>query len=361
MPEEGGADKPAATLRLPSRIGLAIVNPKWALAIAGDRRHAGRSGSDLIVMITVLLLATRLRPLVEQIWIGIEVGARFGVGAVTNILTRTLIVPLAILIIGALLLWALGGKRRNAGRAFDLACVAILPMLFVEIGATFLVRILDLRIPLLVAWGLSLVAWAWAGALLALAVRTARTGGMRVPDPPPDVAKHGRRAGLGVLAIAAIACAIQLVWIARNVDLVRPVTSDVEAPAFALPAITDEQGTLGPPTDLASLRGKIVIVDFWATWCQPCLRALPRLERVAQSRDVVVLAINLDDAARAFALWKARGYSMTLLSDNGDVSARYGVGSIPHTVVIDRAGVVRHVSRGEALDSVEAIVEQIRK
>ena len=355
-------DKTPSKLRLASRIGLAIVNPRWALAVAGDRRHAGRSGSDLLVMITVLLLATRLRPLVEQIWIGVEVGAGVGLGAVTSILTRTLIMPLAVLIIGALLLWALGGKRRNGGRAFDLACVAILPMLFVEIAATFVVRTLDLRIPFAVAWGISIVAYAWAGALVALAVRTARTGGMRVPEPPPEVAKLARRTGAGVLAIAAIACAIQVVWIVRNVEHVRPVTTDVQAPHFALPTIIDETGTLGPPRDLGALRGKIVVLDFWATHCQPCMKALPRLDRMARSGDdIEVLAINLDDRARAFETWMARGYRMTLLADDDVASARYGVAMIPHTVVIDRAGIVRHVSRGAALDSVEAIVEQIRK
>jgi thiol-disulfide isomerase/thioredoxin len=359
---EAADDKAPSRLRLASRLGLAIVNPKWALAVAGDRRHAGRSGSDLIVMITVLLLATRLRPLVEQIWIGVEVGAGYGLRAVTNVLTRTLIMPLAVLIIGALLLFAIGGKRRNAGRAFDLACVAILPMLFVEIAATFVVRTLDVRIPFTVAWGLSLVAYAWAGALFALAVRTARTGGMRVPEPPSEITRLARRTGAGVLAIAAIACAIQVVWIARNVEHVRPVTNDVAAPQFALPTIIDEQGRLGPPRELAALRGKIVILDFWATWCGPCIKALPRLDRVARSGDdIEVLAINLDDRASAFELWTARGYQMTLLADDDTVSARYGVGSIPHTVVIDHAGVVRHVSRGAALDSVEAIVEQIRK
>ena len=77
-----------------------------------------------------------------------------------------------------------------------------------------------------------------------------------------------------------------------------------------------------------------------------------------------MIAINLDDPAAARALFDDRGFAMTLVADNGEVSQRYGVTTIPHTVLIDRDGTVRAVSRGNGLASIETAIkqaEQIRK
>jgi thiol-disulfide isomerase/thioredoxin len=137
------------------------------------------------------------------------------------------------------------------------------------------------------------------------------------------------------------------------------MTTGDPAPAFALPRI-DATGKLGERVTLAHTRGKVTVLDFWATWCGPCLAAMPRLEKLARSHPgVAVLAINLDDAAAARAVFNEHGYTMTLLVDDDDVRDRYGVSSIPHTVIIDRAGVVRHVVRGNATDIV-ALVDAIR-
>nr|MBA2537997.1 hypothetical protein [Deltaproteobacteria bacterium] len=70
-----------------SRIGLAVVRPQWALAIAGGHRHPGRSGSDLIAMIVLVLAATQLRGLVGSIWLGIVVDAGLGMRAAVQVLT----------------------------------------------------------------------------------------------------------------------------------------------------------------------------------------------------------------------------------------------------------------------------------
>ena len=73
------------------------------------------------------------------------------------------------------------GPRRNLGRAFDLACVAVLPLLFVDLGATVVVRALDVAVPGLVGLGLASVSFAWAGALVALAYRPAQDRDLGAP------------------------------------------------------------------------------------------------------------------------------------------------------------------------------------
>src|SRR5690606_19884019 len=107
----------------------------WALAIASDRRSAGRSGTDLIALIAIVLAATQLRGLVGAIWLGGAIDAGLGLRAVTRILTDALVMDLVFLVLGALALWLGAGPRRNLGRAFDLACVAAVPLFVVDLGA----------------------------------------------------------------------------------------------------------------------------------------------------------------------------------------------------------------------------------
>jgi thiol-disulfide isomerase/thioredoxin len=343
-----------------TRLGLAIAHPRWALAVAADRDHAGRSGSDLIVAIVLLLAATQLRGIATAVWLGSSVDPGLGLRAAMRVLTGTLTVDLGLLVLGALVVFSLAGARRNLGRAFDLACVAALPLLFVDLGATTVVRVAGIvGVPILVGWLLSGLSYGWMGALIALAIRPARLAPARIPAPPAEAVKQARWFGGGIAVIAALGIAAQIAWIAGNLDLVKPMKTGDEAPALALAQI-GPSGQLGDRVTLASTRGKVTVLDFWATWCKPCLMSMPRLEKLARSHpDVAVLAINLDDPAGARALFNEHGYTMKLLADDGDVSQRYGVTSIPHTVIIDRHGVVRDVVRGTGTD-LAALVEAVR-
>jgi thiol-disulfide isomerase/thioredoxin len=339
-----------------TRVGLAIVRPRFALAAAADRKNAGRSGSDLILLILLLLAATQLRSLVGAAWLGAAVDSMIGLRAAVQILTRTLTVDLAFLVLGAFVLFAAGGAKRNLGRAFDIACVAVIPMIVLELVATTIVRALDAQVPMQVGWVLAAISWGWAGSLLALGWRPARSG-IAPPVLPDAVRKPARLAGWVLAAIAVAGIGLQIVWIARNIDSMRPVSIGNTAPAFALPVI-------GPGGALGEKRGlpanKVVVLDFWATWCKPCIAGLPKLQRIAAQPDVEVITINLDDAEAARALFDEAGYTMTLLMDNGDVSERYSVTSIPHSVVIGRDGAVEEVFRG-GTKTLESAVERVRK
>jgi thiol-disulfide isomerase/thioredoxin len=264
-------------------------------------------------------------------------------------------------VVDALVVFALAGRHRSLGRAFDVACVAVLPIVGVDLVATVALRTTGVdAIPHPIGWLLSAIAYGWMGCLVALAIRPVGRPLTRVVAPPAQVARRARRLGWALAAVVALGIAVQARWIADNLELVRPMTSGDVAPELALPEI-DAKGGLGERVTLASTRGKITVIDFWATWCGPCLASMPRLEKLARKHpDVAVLAVNLDDPAAARALFNERGYTMKLLAGDDDTSQRYGASSvIPYTVILDRSGVVREVVRGTGPD-LAALVETIR-
>ena len=117
----------------------------------------------------------------------------------------------------------------------------------------------------------------------------------------------------------------------------------------------DLKDTIAGITDSQeSLRGAVRLLGGMTV----CLYVFPTLinELKRQHPDVDVIAINRDDAAAARALFDQRGWTkIRLLADDGEVSQRYNVSALPHTVVIDREGIVRHIAVGRS-STVEAAV-----
>lgn len=102
------------------------------------------------------------------------------------------------------------------------------------------------------------------------------------------------------------------------------------------------EGPDGRPARLSDFRGKVVFLDFWATWCPPCRESLPdtqKLHKRFASRGLVVLAITNEDRATAEAFCKANGYSFPIYTDqSGKASLAFDVYGIPTFAVVDRAG-----------------------
>jgi thiol-disulfide isomerase/thioredoxin len=119
---------------------------------------------------------------------------------------------------------------------------------------------------------------------------------------------------------------------------------------------------------LSDFKGSVVVVDFWATWCGPCVASLPHLDALSaemSDKGVRVLAINFretDQQVKTFVEKKKLSLSV-LMDRDGAVGKKYAVTGIPQTVVIGRDGVVRKVIVGFGGDDSEVrrAVEQAMK
>jgi peroxiredoxin len=141
---------------------------------------------------------------------------------------------------------------------------------------------------------------------------------------------------------------------------VTPPVIGSAAPDFTL---TDPSGR---SISLSSLRGKVVLLDFWATWCGPCVSAVPEVKRIWETyggKGLVILSISLDTDVPG---WKSfiqeSGMNwMHVLDTRGTSSAtyRYGVTAIPTVFLIDREGMVRGMNHwvGELEDQIAAGVK----
>jgi len=129
------------------------------------------------------------------------------------------------------------------------------------------------------------------------------------------------------------------------------------APDFTL------QDLSGKKVRLADLKGKVVLLEFWATWCPPCRAEIPTIERLhAQygSKGLTVLAIALDeggwDEVKAFVTEHKISY--TVLKGTDDVSTKYMVRLIPSTFLVDKEGNIKKRYMGGS--SSEAVEQDIK-
>ena len=156
------------------------------------------------------------------------------------------------------------------------------------------------------------------------------------------------RISRGLLGIALAACA------GAAVPAVTPASA---APDFTLRTMGG-----GPNLKLSEQRGRVVLVNFWATWCGPCRQEMPHLNRLYEKyrgSGLVLLGVNIDDDTRTAADVAAKLHVAfpVLLDTDKKVSRLYDMSTMPSTVVIDREGRVRYIHRGYR-DGYEATYDQ---
>ncbi|MFO0872881.1 MAG: TlpA disulfide reductase family protein [Phycisphaerales bacterium] len=163
--------------------------------------------------------------------------------------------------------------------------------------------------------------------------------------------------------------------VATMQDLMRKIQIGDAAPGFELKTQT------GETVKLADLKGSVVVLDMWATWCGPCRKGLPLVNDFAKwaaenNKAVKVFGVNVweappgkmsdaDKTAKATEFWTKQGFAFpTLLDLKDEVSNAYGPSGIPTTFIIDRNGKVAFVHSGfspETTDLLKTDVESLLK
>ena len=140
----------------------------------------------------------------------------------------------------------------------------------------------------------------------------------------------------------------------------KAIQPSVAASDFTLPQLD------GPPVTLSALQGRVVVLEFWATWCGPCRFSLPSLEvihRRYRARGVSVLLINEGEGEEVIRAWAGQRFTAPILLDSAQtVGEQYRVRAIPRLFLVDQAGriVYAHEGYGGGLEhSLSQILDQL--
>jgi thiol-disulfide isomerase/thioredoxin len=172
------------------------------------------------------------------------------------------------------------------------------------------------------------------------------------------VESSGRTTRRRVLQIgAATAAAVALPRLAQAAHMVRPWPAGKPAPALLLSDLD------GKAWSLAELKGHPVLLNFWASWCEPCRAEMPSLELLATRHEkagLVVLSVNFKEPPPTIRRFlEVLPFSLPILLDrDGEVAAAWTPRVFPTTVLIDRNGTPRQSVIGE-LDWMDAVAKEL--
>ncbi len=148
-----------------------------------------------------------------------------------------------------------------------------------------------------------------------------------------------------LLALLMVACAVSGPTERRSRDPERPSRNAGKPLVLSAPDLDGHEVDVGAET------GKVRVVDFWATWCEPCKDAMPELDAMARDlgpRGLDVYGVSIDeDRTQILQYLKKAPVSFPVLWDKGAVQvSRFDVVYMPVTLLVDRRGIIRHVHQG---------------
>lgn len=137
---------------------------------------------------------------------------------------------------------------------------------------------------------------------------------------------------------------------------------DKPAPQFSLPQLREPDRKVS----LQDLRGRVWVLNVFASWCTPCLQEHPYLMAMAKSKAAVLVGFNYKDSREAALKWLAKHgdpYSQIVVDPDGRVGIDFGVYGVPETFVIDREGIIRYKHVGPLTPEVidRTIVPLVRR
>ena len=118
------------------------------------------------------------------------------------------------------------------------------------------------------------------------------------------------------------------------------VAVGLEAPAFQL------KDTGGKVWRIADLRGKVVLLNIWASWCETCKEELPSIQNLININKgnealTFISILYKDEPVNALSYLKAKGFAFPVLVDDSNITGLYGITGVPETFVIDKKGIIR--------------------
>ncbi len=172
-----------------------------------------------------------------------------------------------------------------------------------------------------------------------------------------------RRLTIVLMAAGILALAFSVVWMQSA--KYEPLTLGKQAPDFTLPDLNDRE------VRLSDYRGKVVFLNFWATWCKPCREEMPSMEvlyRNFEKDGLVILAVSIDRVTTKKDIppfVKSLNLTFPILIDSwGQTDKRYKLMGVPETYIIDQQGILREKIIGPRdwtrLDNLQIVTQLLK-
>ena len=139
-------------------------------------------------------------------------------------------------------------------------------------------------------------------------------------------------------------------------------SNSAKAPDFNL------KDQYGVTHSLENYKGKVIFLNFWATWCPPCKKEMPDIENIYKEygenkKDVIILGVNSEKENEAKKFLKDKGYTFpTVIDENSEVMRKYFIQAFPTSFVIDKEGnVYGYVMGGLTKEQIKQVIEEVLK